>query len=277
MSGTEQKAREHQTVPHKIISGGQTGADRAALDFALDAGIPHGGWVPRGRLAEDGPLPARYAVQEIDRRSYAARTEKNVLEADGTLILSHGKLTGGSALTRRLAKRHERPWLHLDLERIGAMDAATSLQAWIEEKGIRVLNVAGPRASQDPRIYEATRKILKTAYHLGLVAAGTRGPWSGRPDPPTTVRDAVQRLASEMTLKDRVTVSRMAERDLRALVTSLVPYIRRKYGLSRENPRLIQSCRLQSGENLDTEQCAAYIVRRLWSYLKRTHGLRAVK
>ncbi|RLB35173.1 MAG: hypothetical protein DRH20_11280, partial [Deltaproteobacteria bacterium] len=111
MSGTEQKAREHQTVPHKIISGGQTGADRAALDFALDAGIPHGGWVPRGRLAEDGPLPARYAVQEIDRRSYAARTEKNVLEADGTLILSHGKLTGGSALTRRLAKRHERPWL----------------------------------------------------------------------------------------------------------------------------------------------------------------------
>ena len=89
----------------KIISGGQTGADRAALDVAIKLDIPHGGWVPKGRKTESGPLPERYQFQEMGTRGYAERTEQNVLDSDGTLILSHGKLTGGSALTLRLAKK----------------------------------------------------------------------------------------------------------------------------------------------------------------------------
>jgi len=96
-------------VIDKIISGGQTGADRAALDAAIELDIPHGGWIPKGRKTEDGGLPEKYHLKEMPTGSYAARTEQNVIDSDGTLIVSHGKLNGGSALTRRLAKKHKRP------------------------------------------------------------------------------------------------------------------------------------------------------------------------
>jgi len=99
----------------KIISGGQTGADRAALDVAIEFNIPHGGWIPKGRKTEDGVLPDKYQLQEMPTASYPKRTEKNILDSDGTLILSHGKLTGGSALTVKVATKHDRPWLHVDL------------------------------------------------------------------------------------------------------------------------------------------------------------------
>ena len=99
----------------KIISGGQTGADRAALDFAIKMEIPHGGWVPKGRLAEDGPLPSKYNLKEMRTKIYARRTEKNVVDSDGTLIVSHGRLTGGSEYTMDMAILHEKPWLHIDL------------------------------------------------------------------------------------------------------------------------------------------------------------------
>lgn len=144
----------------KIVSGGQTGADRAALDVALERGIPHGGWIPRGRLTEDGPLPGRYRLWETETRSYAGRTERNVLDSDGTLIVSRGRLNGGSALTRQLAKRHGRPWLHVDLAVLGGEEAARRVRVWLRENRIRVLNVAGPRASKDPGIQRAVRGLL---------------------------------------------------------------------------------------------------------------------
>ncbi|MEW5980171.1 MAG: putative molybdenum carrier protein [Acidobacteriota bacterium] len=126
---------------------GQTGADRAALDAASEAGIPHGGWIPKGRLTEAGPLPERYQLKEMLTGSYEARTEKNVVDSDGTLIFSHGPLNGGSALTRSLAKKHGKPWIHLDLDQMTAAQAAQGVMFWVRGKGIRVLNVAGPRVS----------------------------------------------------------------------------------------------------------------------------------
>lgn len=147
----------------QIISGGQTGADRAALDVAIALGIAHGGWVPQGRLTEEGPLPEKYRLQEMDSDSYPKRTEKNVLEADGTVIVSHGKLTGGTALTKKLAKEHCKSLLHLDLDKMSLLYAARLLQSWLLDNGIRVLNVAGARASTDPEIYEATMKVLELA------------------------------------------------------------------------------------------------------------------
>ena len=95
----------------KIISGGQTGADQAALDVAIKLEIPHGGWIPKGRITEAGILPEKYKLKEMPTDSYPKRTEKNVLDSDGTLILSHGKLTGGSVLTQNLANQHGRPCL----------------------------------------------------------------------------------------------------------------------------------------------------------------------
>ena len=107
--------RKNAGVVKKIISGGQTGADRAALDFAIDHGIPHGGWVPKGRLAEDGPLDPKYRLRETDSEDHSIRTEKNVLDSDGTLILFYNELSGGSLLTLELARKHDRPVLTIDL------------------------------------------------------------------------------------------------------------------------------------------------------------------
>ncbi|MGD0235215.1 MAG: putative molybdenum carrier protein [Syntrophorhabdales bacterium] len=145
----------------KIISGGQTGADRAALDFAIKHKIPHGGWVPKGRKAEDGPLPERYQLKEMLTESYLARTEQNVIDADGTLIISHGRLTGGPAYTAEMARKHGRPWLHLDMDKTTVDEAARRLREWIADNSISVLNVAGPRQSRDPAIYDVTMRVLE--------------------------------------------------------------------------------------------------------------------
>jgi hypothetical protein len=147
-----------------IISGGQTGADRGALDFAIKHDTPHGGWVPKGRKTEDGTLPEKYNLREMATGSYPKRTEKNILDADGTLIISHGPLTGGSARTRELAKRHSKPWIHIDSKTIPYVDAARMIREWIERNAIGVLNIAGPRASKGSEIYQATMTLLERTF-----------------------------------------------------------------------------------------------------------------
>jgi hypothetical protein len=153
----------------RIVSGGQTGVDRAALDVAIKLGISHGGWVPRGRLTESGPLPQKYHLKETSSSQYSVRTKKNVVETDGTLILSHGALTGGTEYTRKMAIRHGRPCLHIDLFQTAAFHAATAINQWIRQKNIEILNVAGARASEDPAIYTDTLNILESVYYLGFV------------------------------------------------------------------------------------------------------------
>jgi hypothetical protein len=133
----------------RIVSGGQTGVDRAALDVAIALGIPHGGWCPRGRRAEDGVIAERYALREHAASDPAARTEANVVDSDGTLILYRGALEGGTQLTRSVAVRYGKPLLIVDIAR--APEVA-SVREWIDRKGIGVLNVAGPCESQRPGI-----------------------------------------------------------------------------------------------------------------------------
>jgi hypothetical protein len=146
----------------KIISGGQTGADQAALDAAIRLDIPHGGWLPKGRKTENGPLPLRYALRELNSARYRDRTEKNILHADGTLIFSFGPLSGGSALTESLAIRHDRPFLHIDFELIDNPQAAAMVEKWLQTLRIETVNIAGPRASSEPRIYDAVYSLLTT-------------------------------------------------------------------------------------------------------------------
>lgn len=151
---------------NKIISGGQTGADRAALDFAIKHNLPFGGWVPKGRKTEDGILPEKYHLQEVPTGQYSKRTEQNILDSDGTLIVSHGLLTGGSALTRELAKQHRKPWIHIDLQTTSYPEAGRMIREWVGRNDIKVMNVAGPRASKDPGIYKATLDLLEKGRSL---------------------------------------------------------------------------------------------------------------
>lgn len=146
---------------NKIISGGQTGADQAALDVAIKYNIHHGGWIPKGRLTEDGELPAKYQLEEMPTEDYPQRTEKNILDSDSTLIVSHGKITGGTALTKKLAKQHNKQFLHLDMDEMSMPYAVHLLKSWVSDNGIKILNVAGARASADPEIYNATTKIIE--------------------------------------------------------------------------------------------------------------------
>jgi hypothetical protein len=139
-------------VLDKIISGGQTEADRAALDVAIELGIAHGGWIPKGRKTESGRLPSRYQLKEMPTDSYPKRTEQNVLDSDGTLIISHGELTGGSEYTRQMAEKHGKPWMHIDANKTSVEAAVQVIRAWISGSGIKILNVAGPRASEDSKI-----------------------------------------------------------------------------------------------------------------------------
>jgi hypothetical protein len=148
----------------KIISGGQTGADRAALDFAIKYNIPYGGWVPKGRRTEDGTLPEIYQLQEMPTDEYSKRTDQNILDSDATLILSHANLTGGSALTQSLAEKHGKPCIHIDLSKVDMRKACLIVNIWMHRYKIKVLNVAGPRASKDPIIYQATIDLLEVIF-----------------------------------------------------------------------------------------------------------------
>lgn len=148
------------TIVQKIISGGQTGADQGALDGAVACGFPYGGAIPAGRKTETGPLPKCYLLEELASEHYPDRTEKNVSDSDGTLILSHGELTGGSALTRAIARKLAKPCLHIDCAKVAPEETLAQVRSWCAEHRIRVLNVAGPRASSDPLIYGKTRQLI---------------------------------------------------------------------------------------------------------------------
>jgi hypothetical protein len=156
-----------QAVPAHVVSGGQTGVDRAALDAALAAGLSIGGWCPAGRLAEDGVIQAGYPLRETPSDDPAVRTEWNIRDSDGTLILHRPPLVGGTALTAALAERLGKPLLVVDL---GRADAADAVMDWLRSHNIQVLNVAGPRESESPGIGTETRRLLE-----GLLAREPSG------------------------------------------------------------------------------------------------------
>jgi hypothetical protein len=160
-----------------ILAGGQTGADRAALDWAIRHAVRHGGWCPKGRRAEDGIIPPRYQLRETPSSEYAQRTEWNVRDSDATVILGIGRrLGGGSLLTRQLAEQFGKPVLHLSRIRDGRW-AAARLRAFLRRYRVRVLNVAGPRGSQEPGV---GRFVTATLDGVNLLRGSPSPLWRGR-------------------------------------------------------------------------------------------------
>lgn len=157
-----------------IISGGQTGVDRAALDAALHLGVPVAGWCPNGRRAEDGPIPRKYPLQETGSWNYAVRTEWNVRDSDGTLVIVRDEISGGTGLTIKLAHQHDKPHLVIRLGNLVVGTTSLTVDApavvdWIVRGRIRVLNVAGPRNSSDGLIYAEARQFCNEVFSV-LVA-----------------------------------------------------------------------------------------------------------
>lgn len=166
----------------KVVSGGQTGADRAALDTALRLGVAHGGWCPRGGLAEDLPTPPGLlslypGLSEAPAPEPDVRTRLNVRDSDGTLVLTRrpARLTGGTALTVRVAEELGKPLLVVSPDADAVVD---TVLAWLVRAGVRVLNVAGPRESKEPGLYDATTHVLEQVLRPGHRSDRRRPPTS---------------------------------------------------------------------------------------------------
>jgi len=267
----------------KIISGGQTGADRAALDFAIKHKIPHGGWVPKGRIAEDGILPKKYKLTEMPTDSYHARTEMNVVGSDGTVIISHRGLTGGSAYTEEMATKHNKPCLHLDLNQVDVLPASLELLDWVDETGIETLNVAGTRKSKDPKIYKKVIDLLESflllegSKDLILQTLRFRNPPTDRDTKrPETVEEAVDRLMSELKLKDLTKLAKLPADELVNLHPTVGMWIRSNFIYPR-NDKLLESCRAVGKDpTLHFAQMHMLILKQLWKRLQETHKLKVV-
>ncbi len=146
----------------RVISGGQTGVDRGGLDAAMELGIPTNGFCPKGRISEDGPIPDKYVLRELPTDQYPPRTRANVRASDGTLlVVTQGKLGLGSKLTMRSAMDAHKPLITVNLNR--DCDTAAAIR-WIEEQGIGILNIAGPRESSAPGIQASSKKFLSAFF-----------------------------------------------------------------------------------------------------------------
>jgi hypothetical protein len=155
----------------KIISGGQTGADRGALDAALAAGVECGGWCPDGRLAEDGRIRDVYPLHDLPGGDYAARTARNVQDSDGTLVITFGAPAGGTRATMDCCAEYRKPHLVIDASSCSTSDAAALAREFVTQHRIGTLNVAGPRASEAADAYEFTRRVVELLLKRARAAA----------------------------------------------------------------------------------------------------------
>jgi len=254
----------------KIISGGQTGAERAALDVAIEMRIPHGGWVPKGRKTEDGRLPEKYRLRETNAIDYPQRTELNIAESEATLYFTHGEVTDESLLTQSLAKKHNRPCLHIDLDALGDYKAVEVITTWIEARGMKVIFVSGSRASKDPGIYEDVFNVLKSTLYPPpqRITSGC----------PNTVQEAVDQIISVLTEKEKADIARLKDNEVPRLYGSLGVHIRDTFDSWFDNEKFIESCRSLIGEDgFNKEITSSVVVRAIWEKLRKTHSLRVVK
>lgn len=271
----------------KIISCGQSGVESAALDTAIRLGIAHGGWTSRGKRNDSGRLPAGYDLKETSSMGVQEAMEKNVLESDGTLIVSRGVQTAGPTKAAQLALKYHRQFLHVDLKQYALFEAASLACSWMSQRHIKIVFVTGPLAGEEPQIYMQTRKLLETAFYLSFVKSNLHAPFGAMQlrtsesipdDLPHSVADAVIRLKTALSLKDRSLLANMQANELDHLNSGLGEYIKKNFGLYSNNEKLLQSCadigRLM--QPLPDEACAV-ILRALWEDLRKTHKLRIIK
>ncbi|HUV76651.1 MAG TPA: putative molybdenum carrier protein [Desulfobacterales bacterium] len=271
----------------KIISGGQIGADQAALDVAIKLGFPHGGWIQKGRKTQSGIVPAKYQLKELPTAGYKQRIEQNIIDSDGTVIISHGEPTGGAEYSRKMADKHRRPCLHVDLKESSTFVIASKINTWVLENNIEVLNVTGSRASEDSTIYKDTMDIVEGSILLGLVKTKPGEPLSDDDPsdyydkgliPPRTVEEAVVKLISEMHLQDSVQLANLKREELAQLDVSLGRYIKDQLLRNGVNRLLFESCMTVSGNDTLNETDASWVIlEKLWEKLKETHRLRILK
>ncbi len=269
----------------KIISGGQTGADRAALDFAIKFNISHGGWIAKGRKTESGPLPLIYNLKEMRTYDYPGRTKQNILDSTGTVIISRGSLTGGSKLTLSFSRATGRPNCHIDLLKLESFEAAIILQSFILENQIQTLNVAGPRASHDPDIYFEVKSLIEAMLYLMFLDSDAekrltspRPTPKGRPVFPPTRDMAVDMIATDLSLKTKTMLVRVSNIRLSDFYFAWLDYLRDRTGMDQGNDALLADLRRGSrvAPAYTVEDGIMDILKALKRNLEQTHTLRVL-
>jgi hypothetical protein len=276
-----------RSMIRKIISSGQCGVESAALDTAIKLGIAYDGWTPLGRRNDDGRLPAEYDLKETSSPGFEEALKKNILLADGLLVISKGVQTTRSTQAVRMALKQERQFLHIDLKQYGLFEAASLSCSWLFQKQIKTVYVTGPSDLEEPLIYGQAQKLLETAFYLGYVKSELQSPRgsgdfanAGQEDAgwPATVEDAVGRLKASMSLKDRTTLANMQADELDRLSSGLGEYIKKNFGLYTGNEKLMQSCaKIGLLKSPLADEACAVILRALVGDLRRTHRLRIIK
>jgi hypothetical protein len=269
----------------KIISGGQTGADRAAIDLAIKLGIPHGGWIPKGRKTESGPLPLKYRLREMDTADYPNRTKLNIQDSHGTVILSRGRLTKGSELTLVFANIAQKPNCHIDLADNDSFEAAIILHSFILENQIEILNVAGPRASLDPGIYFDVKSILEAVVYMMFLDSPEEKTIGGlvpnicvKEAFPKTKQEAIELIARELPLKTKTFIARLPKEKIQFLYFGWLDYLKPLLGLDSGNQALFTQ--LRQGRDPITftiEDGVMEIVKSLKQFFETHYCLKVIK
>ncbi|NWH04911.1 putative molybdenum carrier protein [Desulfobacter latus] len=269
----------------KIVSGGQTGADRAALDVAMKFNIPHGGWITKGRRTESGPLPDIYKLTEMDTRDYPARTRQNIIDSDGTVIIARGPLTGGSSLTHVFARKADKWVCRINLLEQDVFEAALILHAFILDRGIRILNVAGPRASHDPDIYYDVKAILTALLYMDFLET-EEDAWPADqmieqgvdfPQSFTSIEQAIQALEQSLTLRGKALIARTEAHQMAGIYFTLFEYVQVALNLDEKNSGLFNS--LAKGRDLKEytpEDAVMDLLKKLKIRLSKRFQLRVV-
>jgi hypothetical protein len=281
------KTYRERVMLKKIISGGQTSADQAALDAAIKLGIDHGGWVPKGRTTKTGRLPENYNLQEMPTDDYFKCIEKNVKDSKGTLIIFYGKLTGDLYQAERETLKHKHQLLGVDFNQTIAFHAASLVNDWIQLRHIDILYVIGPGTTANPHVGKHTKLMLERALILDLMNVSShrvitdyskKDYLENRPVLPKTIHEAVERLITEMALKDKVVIANMVHDELVDLNSNLGAYIRNAFRLWAGNQELMESCRFVSkNKKLNVDEASFVIIDAMWEKLRKTHKLKVVK
>jgi hypothetical protein len=274
-------------VFRKVVTSGESGVELAAMDLSLRLGIDCSGWVPKKPSKLHADFIAKYHFQQTDSLGFQKAVENNIIDADGIILITRGEKNPRMRYAVRTALKHEKQFLNVDLKQYSQFEAASLMCSWLQIQKIKTLFITGPPQEMDDAIYKDTQKILETAFYLDFVKSGLgpglKGVRFNTSDKsakiyPSTVEEAVERLKTELPLKDRILMSNMDSNELDLLLDGLGGYIKQTYGIYSGNEALIQSCAQIGNLNnpLPDEACQV-ILRSLWNNLQQTHKLRLIK
>jgi hypothetical protein len=261
----------------KIISSGRMGSERAALDVALEMGISHGGCVPAEAAVELRPF---VGLTQLSGVASVHCLERNVVDSDGTLMITFGRPEGDTDMARRFSLQHGRQLLHIDAALTETGAAAELIRSWIEIYRISVVHVTGVDAQDPNGLYAAAVPILVFAVEaLRRKPARPAQEYPLAPhNRPVTLQQAVQRLATEMSLRDKALMANTEHDGIGSLFEPMIRSVIVRFGLSAGNELLIESCRSAGKQpEMGPEEAATTILRTLWKSLRGTHRIRIIK